>query len=493
MVDRVTTNYRNSIEQVAPLDTSPMQTLATAGQKIIEADQKAKINENFSAAQLDITKLTEKYQIENQDDPFGAMKEYQSKRNEILAGYGEDISPFFKKQWMDSSRPLVKSSDVQNETWAFKQTRINTIDRINQSMKNNFEQANIDGRNFALGKSTDLDALTNFKVSRDQLASYGVEQIGTHGTEKLLKDYNSDSMKSFITGVAEINPQQAAEMLDSEGVKEHFTTKERDEMVGLIDKTMKREELLKSLKITQNTSGVTDLINDPSQTYYQKRLAIDQMDMSGAISPTTAAKSRRLLTSKKDVDSITSSAVMGDVVSKIYDINSQQGMNNADYLKGVQGIHDLILEKQAAGEINSIDVQKLNNEMKTLTSKRVSDATKSVGNDMYEATQMFETLPPEFRGEATRQLFYKTQGQQDNMTPDQYSVLTKKSAQEVIDNVNLNRRRATYKAIQNVTKHSPDDASFLKTKGYTMDDVAETAKIHNITEAEVIRRLRAKK
>lgn len=493
MTDRETTNYRSSIQQVAPEGVPPEQAFAEAGQKIIATDQAAKINENFSSAQLDLAKLSEQYQIDNQDNPFGGMKDLQAKRDEILAGYGENISPFFKKQWQDSTRTLVKTTDTQNEMWAYKQTRLNTVTSINKSIQNNMDQANIDGRNFAAGNSSELDAILNFKPSKDRLVSFGAQHLGVESTTKLLENYNKDYMKSFLTGVAETNPQKAAAMLDSDQMKDRFTTKERDEMVGLIERTTKSSELLKSLKITENVQGVTDLINDPSQTYYQKRLAIDQMDMSGAITPKTAEQSRRLLNSKKDVDSITSSAVMADVVTKIYDINSQQGMNNADYLKGVQGIHDLILQKQTNGELNSLDVQKLNNEMKTLTSKRVSDATKSVGNDMYEATQMFQTLPPEYRGEATRQLFYKTQGQQDQLTPDQYSALTKKSAQQVIDNINADRRKATVKTLQTVNAPAPDDVGFLKTKGYTMDDVKETAKIHNITEAEVIRRLRAKK
>lgn len=490
MANRDLTTFRQVDNVVADQSGNmALQSAAQFGQDLIKSSQEAKITENFSKAQMDLNAT--KYAMQNQyaDNPFEGVKAFQQAREETLSTYGEDISPFFQGVWKKQTRDFAVHDDAQMQAWAFNQTKQNTTKSIGVAMKNNFQQANNDGQNYGAGKTNDLTAIMNFVPAKQSLQSFGASNLGTDKTEALLQNYDKNYIKSFLSGVAETNPQKAAELLDSEGFKDKFTTEERGSMAELIQTTQKRMDLIDSLKTTQNTADVTGLVNDPQQSYFDKRLKIDQMEMIGGISPKAASNARRVLTSQKNVDSITSTPEMADVVTKMYDLNSQQGIDNAEYLKGVQGLHDLILQKQAQGKINPTDVQKLNNEMKTLTSKRVSDATKAVGNDMYDATQKFNVLPPEYRGEATRQLFYMTNGQQDKLSEDAYKNLTVNAANQVIDKINTQRRQDALKAVQ----AAGSDEDFLKAKGYTMQDVTDTAKQYGMSEADVIKRLRMKK
>lgn len=464
--------------------------LAEVGQNVIAADQQAKIANATSQAQLQLSQMTQEYRQNNQDNPLAGMDDLKEQRAQVLQGFGDDISPFFKKQWNDASRELATRQDTSNEVWAYKQMKVNTVKNLNNSMQTNFQQANIDGQNYGAGNGTEVDALASFGATKQKLVDFGAANIGEDKTGDMLKSYDKDYMKSFISGVAEKNPQKAATMLEDPDIKSRFTTEERGEFADQISKTQKQMDLVQSLQITQNTQQVTDIVNDPNDTYMNKRLKIDKLDMAGAISNTAAANARRVLTSQKDVDSVTDSGEMGKIVQQMYDLNANQTSNSSDYLKGVQGIQNTILEKQSQGLLNGQDVIKMNNELRTQTSKRVADATRSFGNDMSDATDQFNALPPEYRGEATRQLFYATSGKQDSMTDAQYQALAKQSATQIVQKINDQRRASANAAVNSVNNLQPGDMDLLRSKGYTLDDLQETAKLHKMTPQQVLQKMR---
>lgn len=478
--------------QVPEADTSMDQTLsgiAGFGQTIIQQEQHSKILNSVAQAQLNLTQLSQEYRSQNADNPLGGLDDLKEKRAAILQQYGDQISPFFRKQWDMSARELSLKMDTTNEIWAYRQMRLNTIKNLNTSMQTNFQQANIDGQNFGLGQGTMTEALANFAANKKTLQDFGEKNIGDRAGA-ILENYDKDSMKAFISGVAEKNPQKAAQMLQDPEIQGRFTTEERGDFADQIAKTQKQMDLTKSLQTTQNAQSITDLVNDPSDTYMNKRLKIDKMSLAGQISPEIAGKAIRVLNAQKDVDAVTDSGEMGKIVQNIYDLNSNQSMNNSDYLKGVQGIHEMILEKQAQGLLNPQDVIKMNNELRTMTSKRVSDATRSFGNDMSEATDKFNTLPPEYRGEAMRQLFYATSGKQDSMTDEQFQAMAKQRAAYIADQISMKRHSAAQAVVNSVNSVKGEDVDLLRSKGYTMDDLQETAQKYHMTPQQVIQRLR---
>lgn len=500
MVERNISNIPQVTDVTADTSAGTMeQAIGDAGQEIIKAQQHSLIVNNFSKAYMDLNDAKLKFQNDYADDPMGGVKAYQEYRQSTLDSYGDQISPFFRGTWNQESKDMGVRDDMQMNGWAYGQLRQNTVTNVNNAISTNLGQANTDGMNYGSGKISDLDAVLQAAPERELLNKFGASNLGAAKTSGLLQNYDNDYFKSFISGVAQSNPQKAAALLDSDTFKDKFTTEDRNEFAALIEKTNKSNELIGSLKITQNTQQVTDMINDQGQTFYQKRLALDTMEQQGAISNTTAANARRVLTSKEAVDAVTDAPVMADMTKRIYDLNQQSGMNNTDYLNGVQNIHNEILEAQAQGKLNASDVQKMNNEMKTLTSARVASATKDVGSNMYDAVQKFDVLPPEYRGEATRQLFYKTQGQMATLSPEAYQQLTVTSAQKVIDDINTQRRQSAVTALtqpQQDLKTQIDqetqDNAFLKKIQTSPEEVDQFARSKNVPVSRVMDALRKK-
>lgn len=478
-------NY-NQVDQVVPDLTQAQagQDIAAVGQYLGEKAQKAKINQNMSQAQLAINALNNDYQTQNQGNPTGNLKEYEGKRKEILTKFGEEISPMYRGDWQDATQKVVDSSDINMQGWTFKQLRQNAANSINDSMRNNFTQANTDGMNYAAGNLSVVDAFANFDAASSQLQKYGNEHIGESDMHDTMQTYRKDYLKSFVSGVAETAPQQAMGLLDDDNIKGEFTPDERKEMVGVIASTQKRQKLAAAFNVTNNESSVVDLVNDQKQTYFQKRLDIDRMELSGQISKEYAAKARRVLTSEKNVNSVTSTPVMAEIVNQMYDLNAAQATPQ-DYLRGVNQVRTSILDKQANGELTAQDVQTLNNRLSSLTSSKTAEATQMAGLGFHGANKVFESLPLQYRGDATRQLFYATDGKK-NLSDDQYKTL----ATGIADKINTQRRAQTLDSVKSVTI-SDDD--LLKSAGYSIDDVNETARVHNMTPEQVIQKLRAKR
>lgn len=499
MVERNISNIPQVTDVTADTSAGTMeQAIGDAGQEIIKAQQHSLIVNNFSKAYMDLNDAKLKFQNDYADDPMGGVKAYQEYRQSTLDSYGDQISPFFRGTWNQESKDMGVRDDMQMNGWAYGQLRQNTVTNVNNAISTNLGQANTDGMNYGSGKISDIDAVLQAAPERELLNKFGASNLGAAKTSGLLQNYDNDYFKSFISGVAQSNPQKAAALLDSDTFKDKFTTEDRNEFAALIDKTQKSNELIGSLKITQNTQQVTDMINDQGQTFYQKRLALDTMEQQGAISNTTAANARRVLVDKNAVDAVTDSPKMADFVQKMYDLNAVTGTSAKDYLNGVTDLHNQILSAQADGSLNAADVQKMNNEMKTITSARLSGATEQIGTTFPSAIKsQINTLPPEYRGDAIRSLFYATNGQSDKLSPQAYTQLVNTSAQKVVDDINSQRRQAAVSAVQQTaqpkaTQQTLTDDQFLQKIKSSPEEVEQFARSKNVPVSRVMDALRKK-
>lgn len=261
MANRNTENYRTSIQQTAPQETfSPegqtVDALAGIGQKIIAASQDAKINENFSKAQLDLNAVNEKYKIDNEKDPFGALQDLKENRKNILDSYGSQISPLFRGEWTNTTRQLDTHEDLQMQSWAFQQSKVNTVDSINTSIKNNLSQASSDGQSFGTSDSDDLGSLLNYGQGKQRLMAFGDKHLGGEKTTQMLENYDGDYAKVFMSGVAQTNPLKALRLMDRDDVRAGF--KDQNEYLKMkeainskalnIDKIQAQQEILGTLK-----------------------------------------------------------------------------------------------------------------------------------------------------------------------------------------------------------------------------------------------------
>lgn len=253
MANREIENYRSSVQQIASNSGQVAQTFATIGQKLIAEGQEAKITENFSKAQLDLQRVNQEYQIAFEKNPFGGMEDLKAKRDEIFNQYGEEISPFFRKGWQDSTRSLAIKDDATTEAWAYSQTKKNTVVSINESIKNNMSQAALDGQNFGNSDQDEVGSLLNYSESKKQLMGFGDKHLGGTATTVLLEDYDGDYLKSFISGVSETNPLKALRLMEDQKVKDSF--KDQNQYLK-----MKEAVEARSLNI-QKINGEKEVLN----------------------------------------------------------------------------------------------------------------------------------------------------------------------------------------------------------------------------------------
>lgn len=477
-------NFTPDVNKVVPQNPDELVVgLAHIADQIGDANEQSKLLVSSAQLNAQYKNLDAQFRMNYAGDPTNAdgIRKLQEDRQSLADSFGENISPFYQRQWSQRTSELAAQSSAANDIWTVHQNSINSINNVKVTAKTFTDTANQDGQALGASGSTDGSAIMNFASAQQQLEQFGNAHIGTARTSELLKTFKVDYAKSFISGVAEHSPQQALGMLNDTNFAENFTTEERGELIDQIARVKRQQALAQTMTATTNNAALPDIVNDTTTSYIQKRSTIDQMDMAGSITPKAAAQARRVIRSSEDVDSQTDTPVMADIINKTYDLNATSATDASSYLHGVQNLQETILEKQAAGQLTARDAQKLNKQISDLTAKRVADSTQTVGNNFYEANQQFNTLPPEHRAAATRQLFYDSDGK--NFTPQQY----KNQAQKIVDDTNSTLRA---NALKVATATSQNDAAFLRSIKATPDDVQATAQKYHISEQEVLRQLR---
>lgn len=204
----------------------------------------------------------------------------------------------------------------------------------------------------------------------------------------------------------------------------------------------------------QNQDALTDIVfgmtadNEQPQSIPQRKALINEAELLGNISKEYAASARRYLSSAEKLNGRTAIPEMAEIVMQMYDLNAQADLQPEDYLLGVRNVRQRIMDLRSAGQLTSEDEEKLNNQIKTLTSAKTAETTQNIAFQFGQATEIFEqSLPPETRGEAIRELFYSTAGR-DDLTQNDYKIL----ARGISDRLREGRRQQIVSSIQGVAQ-----------------------------------------
>lgn len=481
-------DFSPTVTNVVPqnVDTANLQSAA-----LDIADQAATMSAHSKAllatsqTSLAFRQLDSQFRLAHSDDPTNpdALATLQAQRAEVVTNIGKGVPGMVMQDYTNKAVELGQASDTSNQLWTTKQQIRNTTANMQTQREIELTKANQSGQDFARsGGDIDLTTALSYAQANENIHQFADPIIGKDKTEAYLKDFNPDFVKSFVTGVASHNPQMAEKLLSDPRIADNFSSQDIGDMTNLIARTQKQNALAQSILTTKSDGQLTDIVNDPNSTYFEKRAKIDQMDMEGVITPKAAASARRVLTSSNDLDAQTDTPLMASIINKTYDLNAQAATKPADYLMGVRDIQQEVLDAQGNNQLTAKDAGKLNKQITDLTSAKLSAATQTAGSEFYQANKSFNTLPAEYRGQATRALFYAAHGQ--NMTPDQ----VKNQATQIIDQINQ-QRRAT--ALTTVSRIANDDV-FLQSANITRDQVAEAAKNKGITQDQVIQLLRNK-
>lgn len=480
-------NFSPTVTTETPLepDTSTLtNAVFSIGDGLAQASAQTKALQATAQTSNQFRTLDQQFRQQYADDPTNqkGLQDLQAARQKIVDQNSSNVPTIAQRDYTNKTIELGQQSDVSNELWAGKQQARNVVNNLNTAQNSYYLQANADGRNFAANGGGDINDALSFVQANATMQQFANPVIGADKTGKLLDNFNSNYVKSFVAGVAESQPALAASLLQDPNIKQHFTTQDLDDMGDVIKKTQRAQNLSQQLSVSDNDAKLPTIINDPNTSYFEKRSAIDQMDAAGQISTKAAASARRVIKSNNDLDSQTDTGQMSEVIKETYDLNANSKMDADTYLTGVRDIQQKILDLQATNQLTGGDAKKLTDQVTQLTNKRMSDATRTAGTDFGDANDKFNTLPPEYRGDATRALFYSQYNQ--NMTPQQIS----NQADKIIDDINVKRRA---QALSIVSQTANDDV-FLQAAGYTRAQVADTAANRNLSQAQVISALRAK-
>lgn len=462
---------------------TPFDAAGDIADTIAQQSAQSKALTATAQTSLAFRQLDTQFREQYADDPTNpqGLQNLQAARQAVITKQGGSVPNIAMRDYITQSIELGKTSDTSNQLWTTRQQVHNTANNLNTGMQTYYQQANNAGVDFGTNGG-DLGSALNYIDAAAHLHQNADPIIGADRSGEMMKEFNTNYVKSFVAGVAENDPQRAVALLDEPEIAQHFTTQDRNDMTQLIQKTVKTQALMKTIGTTDENGKLPDIINDQNTNYFQKRAAIDQMDMQGTITPKAAAAARRVLTSSANLDTQTDTPTMATIINQTYDLNANSKASPQDYLTGVQNIQQQILEKQGTGELTAQDASKLSKQISTLTSAKLSDATNNVGNTFYSANQRFNTLPPEYRGDATRRLFYASFGQ--NMSDQQLN----NKADGIIDKINGERRADALATVARIS----NDSTFVKSLGYTDDEVQQAAKNKGITPQAVISALRAK-
>ena len=252
--------------------------VADFAEGILRQNEEAKIAKNFSRAQLDLNALDYQYRIDYQGDPMGGISKYKEDRASIFKKYGSDISVLYKRTWQEKTMGLEEKFDAAQQGWALEQTRVNSITSVNETIENNFIQAGMDGRRYASSNAAEIESFLNYGISRTELEEFGAKNIGSETTKKLLKTYDEDYMKSFLSGVAETNPAKALSVLEKDTVRNSFADpaqynamkKSLISRQKRVETSFRTKEKASSIKAGNNASAISNMGYAERQQYYDK-------------------------------------------------------------------------------------------------------------------------------------------------------------------------------------------------------------------------------
>lgn len=313
---------------------------------IMQRSQEAKINANLSQAQLKLNELDNEYRQKAQGSPFDKTlkQEYQTQRQEMISLMGEDILPAFKGQWVQATQKLTTSSDLSNQNWAYKQAHVNTIQDVNNSIKNNLAGAQQAGRDLALGTDTEVETALNFAPGRAQLEQYALQNLGETDAKKLLADYDNDYVKMVISGAAQENPTFALRLFEQSTVQDALKD---DPKFGEFRTAIENQAL--NFDRVQTNQAKLNILRDESNLLSQ----------SSVTDPISYAELQAEFARQGTPETLQDFFLRANGYKKRKTESTKLTTSQKQQLK--VGVYDAIMQLTTAEEMNTEDVESLKN------------------------------------------------------------------------------------------------------------------------------------
>ena len=246
-------------------------------------NEQAKIANNFSKLQNDLS--LEEVRIKNEFalDPKAGTAAYKETRDDLIETYAEEISPLYRGLWNEQINTFKERGDATQEKWEYLQTRKNSVAFVNNSIENSISQAMRDGLAAGESGAEDVDAFVNFANSFQNIQAYATENLGEGQSAALLKNYEEDYVKSFVSGVSYSNPDKAIALLDDDEIKQAFRdpeqyTKMRDAVAKRQDRAKKARDQVEDAEIMSTTNAISQSVK--TMNYAELQQTFDRVGVS---------------------------------------------------------------------------------------------------------------------------------------------------------------------------------------------------------------------
>ena len=367
MAQRDLTTFRQVTDVEADKSVGMLDAAAAVaeiGMKIVDQNQQAMMTEKFSQAQLELNALQNQYQIDNESNPMGRIEDYKAARQEIFNKYADGISPIYRNKWNESIRNVTSQNDASMQGWNFKQTRVNTVNSVNSTIRNNLMQANIDGASFGTSPDAETQAFLNLGNSMMRLEEFGNANLGEETTREMMDKYQGDYIKSFIAGVMDVDANRAKELMDSDQVRASFTDVDQYmSMRHAVDVKAERQQkqaiAMAELGRQQQVIDLFNLNKERTLNYAELQGQIERLGLEGPAK--NYFLSRNGFSIPRGYDKEVTQGEKDQLRTNIYDRITQMGNSEKVDERAIGDLQNDIYAAADLGAIGHEDVERYSN------------------------------------------------------------------------------------------------------------------------------------
>jgi hypothetical protein len=442
--------------------------VADFGNEIIDASQKAKVQESLSQARLDLNKLDTEFKIKNEGNPFDAkaIEDYKLQRSKLMSSYENNIGMLWTRDFQEKSKALATDSDLGLQVWGYKQASENTLNSIARMRESRKQLMYQHGLEWGKTGQGDLDAILDSEAFIQQLTEYATSENST-GSETLLtatEDIASEDAASFLAAGGAENPSRAKALLNSGYLDEILDVETR---VKLEDNFTRKIEAERKRAVAAAEKALKLRADDP-YTYFE---------MSGlSLDDNVEAQSR--LTGDPS-----SASVMGSKTAKAL-ANQFNSVKDVSQFEELYGQIESEYGEYAPNALNDLSKAGLNNNKRiaaTLIEKNPSPTNTDTLQALFEISNMKDPSGKEIDVQQAAKNYLLSKGSVDTVKEVNEEAL--KQASEWIEvQVSGKANAGDVQFINNTVK---DLAAYYTVKGYT-EEQAATKATEWLTDGSVI-------
>ena len=336
--------------------------------------------------------------------------------NQVSKTYGSNIYKAQKKQQNEIADAELKTAVTDQETNISNLARsLDTVELNKASLiylettREGLANGLLKGGEFATGLANLKDTIaTQSALGRFDLIIKNEDQT---------VEQRIASGQNVIDQINEKDTFQVEDPLDPE----KMITLDADEKDALVkdleselkdfesEEIKKAESEIQASRFTQiaNYSSAMETVQDVSISDDDKLFAIAESEMKKSIGREEGVLLRRYVNSAKALNAITNSNVVGDLITRIYDLNANLDVevDSTFYLQGINNIREEVLIQRSLGNLTADSERKLNNQITTLTGAKAAGATTEISKWFRQAnSQIKGSLPPDLWGVGQREL-----------------------------------------------------------------------------------------